>query len=49
MNVVIKIDECELSDSKHRPNMKTPVDSRKLEKELTSGVRNFVNTYGIPV
>lgn len=49
MNVVIKIDECDLSETNNRPNVMTPISSEYHENELSAEVRNFVQAYGIPV
>lgn len=49
MNVVIKIEECEISENNSRPHVKTPIDAKHHENLLSADVRNFVETYGIAV
>ena len=48
MNVVIKIDECEVSEN-YQPLLSTPADLIDKQDAMSTSMRNFVNTYGIAV
>ena len=53
MNVVIKVDEYDMDDN-YRPNILAPSELRNSDgfnsfNQMSSSVRNFVNTYGIAV
>lgn len=49
MNVVIKIDEYEITDDNYLHHVKAPTDMRNKDEEMSNSVRTFVNTYGIAV
>ena len=49
MNVVIKIDECEISENNYKPLLSTPVEWQDEKDAMSTSMRNFVNTYGIAV
>ena len=50
MNVIIKIDEHEVSESNYKPLLASPAMDWVDDKDVMStSMRNFVNTYGIAV
>jgi len=49
MNVVIKIDEYDISEDYSKPLLATPAEWQEDNELLSTSMRNFVNTYGIAI